>query len=60
MMSRKQEFLEEYKILCKKYRIYLFAESDSFTFPISLAVVGKALQDDIIDEHISDIKGSTK
>ena len=54
------KFLEEYKALCKKYGMYLYAESDSFNLPIFIAVTGRALQDDIIDEHISDIRDNIK
>ena len=58
-MNYKQKFLEEYKTLCKKYGMYLYAESESFNFPIFIAITGRALQDDIIDEYITDIAGAS-
>lgn len=51
---QQQKFLEEYQTLCKKYGYYLFSDHG-----ISIAIVGAALKNEIIDEHIEEISNVT-
>ena len=55
MTSYKQKFLEEYEALCKKYGMWLFSSEGS-----SIAIVGATLKDEIVEEHIEDIKTLSK